>query len=90
MVAGVARRCAWISAGVISVKAPAGGASTVADEKPDGETAMAASLLAELKPGASGAQPWTSNPTAANMTACNEKLFKSDSEITKMNTFGNR
>ena len=53
----VAARCARIKSGVISVRAPAGGGSMSDVEKPAGETDFAASLLAELKPGASGAQP---------------------------------
>jgi hypothetical protein len=48
-------------------------------EKPAGETDFEASLLAELKPGASGAQPWTKTPTATSKAACSGRLFKTNS-----------
>lgn len=83
MVLSVAARWARINSGVISVIAPAGGGSIPGDEKPEGETAFAASLLEERNPGANGAQPCTNNPTAIKQAACSEKRFKTDLMVTQ-------
>jgi hypothetical protein len=48
-------------------------------ENPDGDTAWSASLPAERKPGASGAQACNSSAAEANKVACSRKRFKPDS-----------
>src|SRR4051812_3887129 len=86
---GRERRHAWISSALISVNAPGGGGSASVAEKPAGDTALPASPLAELKPGAKGAHPCRT-PTATNEIKDKEKRFNSNPRCHhEMNTFAN-